>query len=115
MSDSELKIESSQQNDIVIIKISGSLDAKTSPDFDKYIRDLIGKGKVKFVCDMKDLKFIASAGLGILSALRKQLKSSGGDIRISRPAPAVLDVFELLSFSKLFVIEHSLDETLKGF
>lgn len=110
-----LSIKASTQENIVILHLSGSLDATTSQAFDAAIKQLINSSRTKIIVELSNLTFIASAGLGLLSALRKQLKTNGGDLRIAAPTPAVLDVFRLLSFDKVFSISINLSDAIKGF
>lgn len=114
MGDSQLTIHVEEKGTVMVIHLKGSLDANTTPELDATVKKYVASGKTKIVFDMKELVFISSAGLGMLSALRKTTRASGGDVRISRPRPEVVDVFELLSFSKLFQIDHNLEDSLKG-
>jgi anti-sigma B factor antagonist len=115
MSDSQLELNASKRGAVVIVTLAGSLDADTVPKLDRAVSKLIGDGEAKVICDLKSLKFISSAGLGTLSALRKKLKAGGGDLRLASPTKEVLDVFELLSFNRIFTISPSLDKALEGF
>jgi anti-sigma B factor antagonist len=112
---SSLSIKASVQGDVVILHLGGALDASTSPAVDAAIKKLIVEGRKNIVVEMSGLSFIASAGLGLLAALRKQLKTSGGDLRIASPTAAVLDVFKLLSFDKVFSISARLEDAVSGF
>ncbi len=112
---STLSMKASAQGDVVIVHLSGALDATTSPALDAAIKKLIGEGRKKIVVEMTALTFIASAGLGLLAALRKQLKTAGGDLRIAAPTAAVLDVFKLLSFDKVFSISARVEDAVAGF
>ncbi|HBS05115.1 MAG TPA: anti-anti-sigma factor [Leptospiraceae bacterium] len=110
-----LNIKANRKGNVVVVALEGSLDADTAPRLEKAISKLVTDGERKVVCDLKSLKFISSAGLGTLSAARKKLKSADGDLRLASPTPEVLDVFELLSFTRIFSISPNLDEALKDF
>lgn len=110
-----LNIKATKKGAVVVVSLEGSLDADTSPRLDKAMEKLISDGQSRVVCDLASLKFISSAGLGTLSSVRKKLKGAGGDLRLSGPTTEVLDVFELLSFTKIFHISPSLDKALEGF
>ena len=110
-----LEIKASRKGSVIVVSLQGSLDADTAPRLEKAMSKLVSDGEKKVVCDLKDLKFISSAGLGTLSAARKKLKGADGDLRLASPTPEVLDVFELLSFTRIFSISPNLDEALKDF
>ena len=110
-----LNLKASRKGNVVVVSLEGSLDADTAPRLDKAIGKLISDVESKVICDLKSLKFISSAGLGTLSSLRKKLKGAGGDLRLASPTTEVLDVFELLSFTRIFTICANLDEALQGF
>ncbi|MCB1137974.1 MAG: STAS domain-containing protein [Leptospiraceae bacterium] len=110
-----LNIKAAKKGNAVVVSLEGSLDADTAPRLDKAMEKLISDGQAKVVCDLASLKFISSAGLGTLSSVRKKLKAAGGDLRLASPTAEVLDVFELLSFTKIFSISATLDKALEGF
>ena len=110
-----LNIKANRKSGVVVVTLEGSLDADTAPKLDKAISKLLADGEHKIVCDLKSLKFISSAGLGTLSAARKKLKGADGDLRLASPTPEVLDVFELLSFTRIFTISPTLEEALRDF
>ena len=115
MSESNLNLTAAKKGAVIVVSLAGSLDAETAPRLDRAVSKLHDDGQSKVVCDLKGLKFISSAGLGTLSALRKKLKASGGDLRLAAPTKEVLDVFELLSFTKIFNISASIDSAVDGF
>lgn len=115
MSESTLSLSAQSKGKVVVLKLTGSLDATTSQKLDDAVTKLISDGHEKVVIDLSSLKFIASAGLGLLSSCRKRLKAAGGDLKLAAPTAEVLDVFELLSFTKVFSISGNVDQAVQSF
>lgn len=111
----KLKIELSQSNSVVLIKLIGYLDAETSPKFDGVITDLMKQNKYKMIVNFGKLDYISSAGLGVLMGKIGEIRNKGGDIIISSLTPKIFRVFRLLGFSKLFKIVDTNDEALAAF
>ncbi len=112
---STLSLKASTSGHVVIVHLDGALDATTSPNLEAALKKLMSDGRKHIVIEMSALTFIASAGLGLLASFRKQLKAAGGDLRIAAPTAAVLDVFKLLSFDRVFSISPRLEDAVAGF
>jgi anti-anti-sigma factor len=68
-------------DEIAKITLSGELDASTAQDFKDKIEEAAGHSPKRLVLIMKDLDFMASAGLRVL-IFAKQQKMRGVDIYI---------------------------------
>ncbi|MDD3627458.1 MAG: STAS domain-containing protein [bacterium] len=111
----KLKIELSQEQGIVIMKLIGYLDAETAPKFDGVIIDLMQQGKFKLIVNLSKLDYISSAGLGVLMGKIGEIRAKGGDIVISSLPQKIFRVLQLLGFSKLFKIVETDEEGFKAF
>jgi len=56
--------------------------------------------------------FLSSSGLRILLMLARELKSTGGELRLCAMQPPVAEVFSLTGFNQIFTIHRTRDEAL---
>lgn len=57
------------------------------------------------VVDFKDLKYISSAGLGVLMMTQKRLSEAGGGLKLKNMNNHIRDVFQIARFDLIFDIE----------
>ncbi|NUP90830.1 MAG: STAS domain-containing protein [Candidatus Sumerlaeia bacterium] len=95
---------------VVVVGLSGYLDAHTVADFDKHTDDLLGAGTNKIVLDLQGLSYISSAGIGALMGLSQRLKKHGGDLVLLQPTAKVYKILDLLGFTRIFHLCTSEDE-----
>ncbi len=79
------------------IKLTGSLDTETVPEFNKAIDGVLADPSVRCLrIEMEDLQFISSLGLGSLARARKAIESRGGLLVTIGAQPQILKVFEIV-------------------
>ena len=97
-------IEQEQQGAVRILALSGRLDTETAADLELALQDLQAAGANQFLIDMAAIGYVSSAGLRVLLALAKQLDGGRGSLRLCGLNAAVMQVFDVAGFSKLFLI-----------
>ena len=102
-------------NDVKVLHCEGELDTQTSPDAQNQLKQLIEEGARKVLVNFEKLHYISSAGLRILLAAAKQLKTADGELRICDLNEVVKEVFDISGFSTIFNIFESESEALEGF
>ena len=80
----------------VTVKLTGSLDTVTALELERQLAPVLSGPVKDLVFDLAQLKFISSAGLRVFSAVRKQLKESGGQASFVNMQPQILEVFEII-------------------
>jgi anti-sigma B factor antagonist len=108
-------IETSQQDDLSIIKLEGYLDAHTAPQFEQTIQTEMEAGRLRIIVDCEKLTYISSAGLGVFMSFIEEIRELGGDIKICGLTPKVRSVFEILGFTELFDICETQTEAVERF
>jgi anti-sigma B factor antagonist len=106
MSESKLTIEERHAADVTILDLTGEMlldDGDLA--FRKRIHELMDRGLVKVVLDLRGVTHIDSSGVGMLVAKLKTLKGKGGDLkllRLSRRAQNLLGMLKLLMVFEVF-------------
>ncbi len=106
-----MEISTRTSNDIHIVAVSGSLDSATSPAAQKAL-DAVLAGARKVALDFSGLDYISSAGLRVLLGAAKQIRASGGTLRMFGLNQSVREVFEISGFSSILAVYPSEAEAL---
>ncbi len=110
-----MQISVKTANEVTVLAFEGSLDTQTSPDALTQLTQLIEGGDKKIVVNLEKLHYISSAGLRILLAAAKQLKTADGELRICDLNEVVKEVFDISGFSTIFKIFESETDALDNF
>ena len=108
-----MEIIEKEQNGVSIFKLTGRLDSKTSPEFEKKIFDAIEKGSKNMIVDFEDLDYISSAGLRVVLKATKDLKRSDGKFILCAMKDYVKEVFEISGFDTFLPIVSTMDDALQ--
>jgi anti-sigma B factor antagonist len=109
-----MEIKETHLNDIVILNLSGELDAGTSIFLDEKIEKFIESGYKKFVFGFEQLDYISSAGLGVFISHLDDVNNKDGFFRFFGLQDKIKNVFSLLGFDLLVSIYSSENEALEG-
>ncbi|MDD9266824.1 STAS domain-containing protein [Paenibacillus sp. GCM10023248] len=99
-----MNITEQLQGEIVLLGISGRLDANTSGSLEAAFAKLTQQGNGKFVFDLQGLEYVSSAGLRSLLSAAKMTKVIGGKLALARMNEHVKEVFDMSGFSSIFAI-----------
>ncbi len=108
-------IATRQNQNVSILDISGELDAHTASQLENALKSLIDNENYSIVVNCSGLDYIASAGLGVFMAYIEDVRSLGGDIKLTDMNDRVYNVFDLLGFPTLYDILDSEQEALQSF
>jgi anti-sigma B factor antagonist len=107
---SDFKMESSDLGEgLVLIKVSGYIDAHTFEELENEIQAKFSSKQFKLIIDLADVPYISSAGAGVFIGAFPQAQENDGSIALLNPSKNVLDVFELLGLTEIFTIAKDLD------
>jgi anti-anti-sigma factor len=101
--------------EVKVLAFEGSLDTQTSPEAQTQLNQLIEGGDKKILVNFEKLHYISSAGLRILLATAKQLKTADGELRICDLNEVVKEVFDISGFSTIFKIFENETDALDSF
>jgi anti-anti-sigma factor len=112
MIDLEYPIE--MVNGVPVVAAPAEIDASNLGWLDAVLLDAAARGRATFVVDMTGTQFCASSGIGVLVQAHKRAVANGGELRLVRPASAmVLRKFALTGIDRLIPHFPSLDEALE--
>ena len=111
----KLIIEDEIMGDVVVLKLGGVIDSGTSQFLEDKFNELVSRDLVRIVVDLREVRYISSAGWGIFVGEIKGIRKRGGDIKLAAMHPDVREVFELLEFNNLLEPFNSREEALAAF
>lgn len=109
------QISRRSRSDIIILDITGELDAHTAPQLETALQELINLDQVRIVVNASGLEYISSAGLGVFMAYIEEIRSRSGDLKIAALQPRVFNVFDLLGFPTLYDILDNEEQAIERF
>ena len=93
---------------IAKVTLSGELDASVAPLFKAEVEKMSGGDVKRLVLLMRDLEYIASAGIRVL-VFAKQKMGAEIDIYVVAPQAQVLETFEMTGLTHSLVIMKRYD------
>jgi anti-anti-sigma factor len=87
---------------VTVIRLNGTLDARSVDALRDQISKLIAAGATRFVVDAAQLRFVDSMGLGALLYLRRFARQGKGDVRIASAGRELLVLLDLSGLRTIF-------------
>ena len=110
-----LEIKTSEQaNDVTLIEVTGEITFENSDELRNTI-DKITETKNKIVIDLAGLKYMSSAGMGVLVHGLKNTRSRGGDCKLVNLTEKMHRVFLITQFTNHFEIMSSVEAAISSF
>ncbi|WP_069131087.1 STAS domain-containing protein [Rhodohalobacter halophilus] len=109
------KINHRESSGLDVLDLHGELDAHTASQLEESLKTLISSNKSNIIVNCSKLEYIASAGLGVFMAYIEDVRSSGGDIKLTNMNERVYNVFDLLGFPTLYDILDDEREAIDRF
>ncbi len=110
-----MDITFSEEKGILIVSISGRIDALTAPELEKAIVSRIEEGAIKMLFDLQELEYISSAGLRVFLFVAKRLNTLKGRVVFCSLQKLIEDVFRVSGFYSLFSIYEERQEAMSSF
>ncbi|HEX7318970.1 MAG TPA: STAS domain-containing protein [bacterium] len=115
METDSLKIQAhllGRENKGAVLVLHGFIDSATAHLLKEKLL-VLGKDINLFILDFGGVKFIASAGWGVILGRIKENRDKGGDIFFANMASDVLSIYKLLDLNKVTKYFTSVDEAVK--
>ena len=78
-----LRIDITEENDVIILKIIGKVDSFTHPELNNSFDLVMKKGKKNILLIMRDMDYIDSIGIGSIIRFAKWVAKIGGTLKIA--------------------------------
>jgi len=108
-----MEISRKEENGVVFITICGRLDADSSPEAEKVVKEVLEQPTDRLLFDLGELEYLSSAGLRVLLSAAKEMKRRGGKIVLCSLNPFVKEIFEVSGFQSLIDITDSVEAGLE--
>lgn len=79
------------------------------------VNDLVARGRLKIVVNLRDVTYIDSCGLGILIAKLVSVRNKGGDLKLLNLSPRSHRVFEICKLQNVFEAFDSEADAIASF
>jgi anti-sigma B factor antagonist len=99
-----MEISKKLEDGVLTVSIEGKMDTTTTPQVKEEIEAEINDAQ-SLVIDMKDLKYISSAGLRLLLSLHKKMEEKSGMI-IKNVNETNMEILEFTGFTDVLNIEE---------
>jgi anti-sigma B factor antagonist len=116
MTDSALSITERQIDDVTVLVLAGQMIVDDGDLlFGRWIRELLERGRVKIVVDLGGVTYIDSSSVGMLIGKLKNVRESGGDIRLLHVTTRGQRLFAMLKIRTLFEAFEDEAEAVRSF
>jgi anti-anti-sigma factor len=104
-----MEITQKEENGIVSIVIKGRLDADSSPEAEKVVKDALGEQTDRILFDLGQMEYLSSAGLRVLLSAAKEMRRREGKIVLCSLNEFVKEIFEVSGFQSLIPITDTVE------
>ena len=98
----QLRVAAQERHRGVVVFAEGDLDIDTAPTLRELLSELIGRGDVELVVDVRDVAFMDSTGLGVLVGAVKRARAAGGNLVLRHPTRHIRRVLEVTGLTNVF-------------
>lgn len=103
------------QNNVIIVQIKGEITFENSDLFRDKLDELISQKKSRLVINLCELKYMSSAGMGVLVHGLKICRQMHGDLRIANLSSKMRQVFLITQFTHHFSVFQNLEDAINSF
>ena len=112
---SDFAIRTREHDGVVLIEVSGFLDAHTFEQLQTALEGFMAAGKHRFAISLAKMGYISSAGAGVCIGALGRAQENGGDVVLVTPAANILEVFDLLGLTEIFTFTPTLADAVQHY
>jgi anti-sigma B factor antagonist len=113
---SNLRSKEEHLGDVTVLRLGGHLVLDEGDlEYRRLIDRLVESGCVKIVVDLAEVDYIDSAGVGMLVAKLKSVRTKGGDVKLLNLTSRSQRLLSLTRLTLAFEIVDSLEQAVKSF
>jgi len=94
----------------LLVALSGEIGPYNAYGFKSRIMRAIDAGFAELILDMREVRYISSAGIGALTVFLQATKRRGGDLVLVGTSARVYEAIELLGFSQFLKTASTIEE-----
>ena len=98
-----------------VVHLDGFIDTYNSSFFQTKVTKVIAFNYKALIFDCANLSYVSSTGIGAFINLWKAIRLRGGNFVFLNVQSKVMEVFQLLGFSKSFTFANTMDEAVAAF
>jgi anti-sigma B factor antagonist len=99
---------------VTVLSTDERLDGLVGPKLKDLVKELAQESGLELVIDMGKTTYVDSSGCGALVASLRALVKNHGDMKIARPGPQALTLFQLTRLHKVFQIYDNLESAIES-
>ena len=107
-----MKIEPTQLEKAVLLKVSGRMDAENAHEFEEACDQWIIKGTRHLIAELDELQYVSSMGLRSFLAVAQKLQSNSGSLILCGLKGLPRQVFEMTRLIGVFPVYESAQEAI---
>ena len=111
--DLEMEITQKEENGILFFTIIGRLDADSSPEAERVVKDALKGQTTRVLFNLAALEYLSSAGLRVLLGAAKEMRRKDGKIVLCALNEFVKEIFEVSGFQSLIPIADSVESGIE--
>lgn len=104
-----MQLENQRRGASLVVRVTGRLDAATTPSFEAHCQQTIAEGERSLILDLGALEYLSSAGLRGILATAKAVGAAGGEFTLANAQGLVREVLDISGFLRMFRVLDSLD------
>lgn len=113
---SKLQIAEHQHGEVSVLTLSGELTLDDGDlAFGRYVDQMIAADRRHIVVDLSEVRYIDSAGVGMLVAESKRATEHGGAMRLARLTARSHHLLALLKLKFVFEIYDDVESAVRSF
>ncbi|MEX0929731.1 MAG: STAS domain-containing protein [Balneolales bacterium] len=106
-----MKFNVSEENNCTVIEFKGNvMGGPDTVNLNEKLHEIIDEGKKNVVVDLSRVKFMNSAGLGMLIGAMTTMRNAGGDLRIANATDKIESLLIITKLITVFQHFRSLEE-----
>ena len=99
-----MNIDCKQDNNKIILKLSGRLDTVTSLKLASFEQTISNDKITSLILDLKKLEYLSSAGLRVILKFQKIMKKKGV-MEVINVNSFIMEIFDMTGFTEILTIK----------
>lgn len=105
-----LRIEMTQQNDVLVFRPVGWVAADGHVVLEEKLHEAFADGHRRMIVDLSAAHFVSSTGLGVFLYFKQILEDAGGRLVLAAPGAAVSKMLAAANLDRVLSISPTVDE-----